>query len=77
MTEDERNKRADTAFRAVLAYSQWRGHEGEDTLTEIQAPMIDLLHEADLHQGMGNARDFLDSVLNHFEAERDEAEENA
>lgn len=77
MTEAERKERAETAFRTVLVYSQRRGHEGEDTLTEIQALMIDLLHEADMHQGMDNARDFLDSVLDYFEAEVEEAEENA
>ncbi len=72
MIEAERKERAENAYRTVLTYTQHRGHEGKDTLTEIQALMIDLLHEADLHQGMGNARDFLDSVLDHFEAEAEE-----
>lgn len=68
----ERERRADWAHAALRVYVQRKGHEGEDDLTEIKSLIVDLLHEADLHQGMGFARDFLVSALEHFEAEADE-----
>lgn len=72
--DDPRN-RAEYAFEALLAYEQVK-HDGDDTLTSIEALITDLLHLADQH-GMNFAPDFVAGALRHYEAEKAENESEA
>lgn len=72
---DPRN-RAEYAFTGLLAYVKDKGHEEEDTLTEIQSLIGDLLHLADQHC-MNYAPDFVAGAVRHYEAEKAEYESEA
>lgn len=70
---DDPSNRAEYAFSGLDAYIKHKGHDDEDTLTEIQSLISDLLHLADQH-GMNFAPDFVAGAVRHYEAEKAEYE---
>ena len=63
--------RQDRAYRLLLIYQQQDGGD-DDQLTAIKDLISNLLHLGDQY-GMIDARQFVISALDNYEAERDEA----